>query len=82
VLRLDLKSTQGQAILRDHLVHADVLIEGFRPGVMARLGYGWDALHARFPFGIERVLPLTERRVALSQHQGEHDRDHRISRIC
>ena len=49
VLRLDLKSTQGQAILRDHLVHADVLIEGFRPGVMARLGLDYSTLSAIRP---------------------------------
>ncbi len=28
---------------------ADALIEGFRPGVMDRLGLGWDALHSRSP---------------------------------
>ena len=31
------------------LARADVLVENFRPGAMARLGYGWDVLHARFP---------------------------------
>ncbi len=31
------------------LDEADVLVENFRPGVMDRMGYGWDALHARWP---------------------------------
>jgi len=29
------------------LKRADILIEQFRPGVMARLGLGYDELHAR-----------------------------------
>jgi CoA:oxalate CoA-transferase len=31
------------------LARADVLAENFRPGAMERLGYGWQALHRRFP---------------------------------
>lgn len=46
---LDLRSEQGLAALHALLQTADVLVEGFRPGVMARLGLGWDALHARYP---------------------------------
>ncbi len=48
VLRLDLKSADGLAELRRVLETADVLIEQFRPGVMARLGLdyatvsGWN----------------------------------------
>ncbi|GAO53172.1 alpha-methylacyl-CoA racemase [Novosphingobium sp. MD-1] len=41
---LDLKSTQGLALARDLASRADVLIEGFRPGAMERLGLGPDAL--------------------------------------
>ncbi len=37
---IDLKSPQGLASLRRLLVKADVLIEGFRPGVMEKLGLG------------------------------------------
>jgi alpha-methylacyl-CoA racemase len=37
---LDLTTVEGRAIALDHLAHADVLIEGFRPGVMERLGLG------------------------------------------
>lgn len=46
---LDLRTPQGQAELHVLLQTADVLVEGFRPGVMQRLGLGWDALHARYP---------------------------------
>jgi alpha-methylacyl-CoA racemase len=38
----DLKSTQGQALARQLIAAADVLVEGFRPGVMARFGLGWE----------------------------------------
>ena len=31
------------------LARADVLVENYRPGVMEKLGYGWDELHAKFP---------------------------------
>mmetsp|Transcript_67384 Transcript_67384/g.146684 ORF Transcript_67384/g.146684 Transcript_67384/m.146684 type:complete len:400 (+) Transcript_67384:48-1247(+) len=31
------------------LEKADVLVENFRPGVLAELGYSWESLHERFP---------------------------------
>ena len=47
---------------------ADVLVENFRPGVMERLGYGWESLHARWPrlvyaavSGFGRTGPYAER---------------------
>lgn len=45
----DLKSPQGQQSARDLITTADILIEGFRPGVMERLGLGPDDLHAINP---------------------------------
>lgn len=41
---VDLKSEDGQAFVKKALAHADVLIEGFRPGVMERLGLGPDVV--------------------------------------
>ncbi|MDG5747786.1 CaiB/BaiF CoA-transferase family protein [Qipengyuania sp. XHP0207] len=41
---VDLKSDDGKKFCRDALAKADVLIEGFRPGVMERLGLGPDEL--------------------------------------
>jgi len=46
---LDLKNAEHRAIFEKLLVQADVLVENFRPGTMARLGYGWDALHGKYP---------------------------------
>jgi crotonobetainyl-CoA:carnitine CoA-transferase CaiB-like acyl-CoA transferase len=41
---LNLKDPRGKAILREMVREADVLVENFRPGVMARLDLGYDVL--------------------------------------
>jgi crotonobetainyl-CoA:carnitine CoA-transferase CaiB-like acyl-CoA transferase len=46
---LDLKSAAGVAGLLSLLEHADVLVEGFRPGVAERLGIGPGPCQARNP---------------------------------
>jgi alpha-methylacyl-CoA racemase len=46
---VDIRSAQGRAFCLDAARHADVLIEGFRPGVMERLGLGPDELLADNP---------------------------------
>ncbi|WP_254919168.1 CaiB/BaiF CoA-transferase family protein [Oceanicola sp. 22II-s10i] len=46
---LNLKSEDGRAEALDRIAAADVLMEGFRPGVMERLGLGPDACLARHP---------------------------------
>jgi CoA:oxalate CoA-transferase len=43
---LDLKSEEGKAELRALIAEADVFVEGFRPGVMARLGFDYPAVRA------------------------------------
>ena len=43
---VDLKNPKGKEIVRRLARTADVLIEGFRPGVMQRLGFGYEALAA------------------------------------
>ena len=48
-IALDLKVDADRAIFERLLEAADVLVENFRPGAMERLGYGWEALHARHP---------------------------------
>lgn len=49
VAKLDLKSKDAKACALDLAARADVLIEGFRPGVMERLGLGPELCHARNP---------------------------------
>jgi crotonobetainyl-CoA:carnitine CoA-transferase CaiB-like acyl-CoA transferase len=45
----DLKSEDGKAFLRRLVAHADVLMENFRPGVLDRLGFSVEELHALNP---------------------------------
>ena len=49
VVELDLKDKASIAKVIDLLANADALIEGFRPGVMERLGLGPDVVHGRNP---------------------------------
>ena len=48
-ISLNLKEDGDRAVFEDLLAGADVVVENFRAGTMERLGYGWEALHARFP---------------------------------
>jgi alpha-methylacyl-CoA racemase len=51
---VDLKRPEGVAVVRRLVARADALIEGFRPGVMERLGLGPDeclALNPRLVYG-------------------------------
>ncbi len=48
-LTLNLKDDSGRELLERLLAEADVVIENFRPGVMARLGLDYERLHARNP---------------------------------
>ncbi|CAL9359400.1 Succinyl-CoA--L-malate CoA-transferase alpha subunit [Streptomyces sp. enrichment culture] len=46
---VDLKSPDGPARVLDLAARADILVEGFRPGVAERLGVGPEPCHARNP---------------------------------
>lgn len=46
---LNLKSDEGKAIFFKIAADADIIIEGFRPGVAARLGVDFDTIHQKFP---------------------------------
>jgi formyl-CoA transferase len=46
---INLKHPQGIEIARKLVCDADIVIENFRPGVMEKLGLGWDALSAINP---------------------------------
>ncbi len=45
IVKLNLKSDEGKAQLEKLLEQADVLMESFRPGVMAKLGFGREELN-------------------------------------
>jgi alpha-methylacyl-CoA racemase len=67
-LTLNLKSPEGKAVLLELVGTADVLLETFRPGVMERLGLGYEALAERNPrlvycslSGYGRTGPYRER---------------------
>lgn len=44
-LCIDLKNEKSKAILTDLIKECDVLIENFAPGVIERMGFGWEAVH-------------------------------------
>jgi alpha-methylacyl-CoA racemase len=48
-MTLNMKAPAGQAIFRKLAAEADVVVEGFRPGVMKRLGAGYEELQALNP---------------------------------
>ena len=48
-IAIDLKQPDGVATLLDLVESADALIEGFRPGVMEKLGLGPDICQQRNP---------------------------------
>jgi len=48
-IALDLKTPEGRQIAADLIAKADILVENNRPGVMERLGLGYEELSARNP---------------------------------
>ena len=48
-IALDLKQAEAIETVKALLADCDVLIENFRPGVMDKLGLGYDTLRAAFP---------------------------------
>ena len=48
-ISINLKHPDGVALVRKLATQADILIENFRPGVMDKLGVGWDVLHEENP---------------------------------
>ena len=69
---IDLKSEAGKAELRDLIRTADVFVEGFRPGVMARLGFGWDDVRSLNPRIVYCSISAFGQQGALAQHPA-HD---------
>ncbi|MCU4176618.1 CaiB/BaiF CoA transferase family protein [Carboxylicivirga sp. N1Y90] len=48
-IALDLKSEEGKKIAKDIILKADILLENFRPGVMERLGLGYEEIRKLHP---------------------------------
>jgi alpha-methylacyl-CoA racemase len=48
-MTLNMKAPEGQEVFRALAAHADVIVEGFRPGVMKRLGADYDTVRAFNP---------------------------------
>ncbi|HEU4620662.1 MAG TPA: CoA transferase [Burkholderiaceae bacterium] len=48
-IAIDLKSDEGRDVARRLALDADVVVENFRPGVLEKMGLGWEALHAINP---------------------------------
>ena len=71
-IRIDLKQPEGAALLLQLCEGADVLVEGFRPGVMARLGLDAATVLARNPRLVYCSISGYGQTGALSQKAG-HD---------
>ncbi len=67
-IAVDLKTAAGKQVVWRLLEGADVFLEGFRPGVIRRLGFDYDSVSARVPgilylsiSGFGQTGPLAER---------------------
>ena len=69
---LDLKSDAGKAALWDLIEAADVFVEGFRPGVMKRLGFDYDAVVTHNPSIVYCSISAFGQDCALAHHPA-HD---------
>ncbi|CAN5318453.1 CoA transferase [soil metagenome] len=48
-IAVDAKAPEGRAIIRELIAKADIVVENFRPGVMDRLGLGYEGLSKTNP---------------------------------
>lgn len=71
-LVVDLKRPEGKALLRRLIPHYDVILEGFRPGVMSRLGASHEEILALHPGAIVCAISGYGQTGPLAQRAG-HD---------
>lgn len=69
---LDLKTEAGRGRLWELVSEADVFVEGFRPGAISRLGFGYDAVAARHPRIVYCSISAFGQTGALANHPA-HD---------
>ncbi|NDU86920.1 MAG: formyl-CoA transferase [Ferrovum sp.] len=48
-ITVNMKSAAGKAVFEGLLQECDVVMENFGPGVLDRLGYNWESIHAKNP---------------------------------
>lgn len=48
-ITLNLRSDEGKALLKKMLARADMLVENYRPGIMAKMGLDYQTLHELYP---------------------------------
>lgn len=67
-IALNLKTEAGRGVLWRLITGADVFLQGFRPGVIERMGFGYDTVTEREPYilylsvsGFGQTGPLAER---------------------
>jgi crotonobetainyl-CoA:carnitine CoA-transferase CaiB-like acyl-CoA transferase len=48
-VEIDIRIPAGREIFLDLIRHSDVLVSGFRPGVLEKWGLGWEILHTENP---------------------------------
>jgi len=70
--RIDLKTQSGRHWLLAEVARSDALLEGFRPGVMTRLGLGWDVLSRRNPKLVHAAITGYGQR-SVWAHRAGHD---------
>jgi crotonobetainyl-CoA:carnitine CoA-transferase CaiB-like acyl-CoA transferase len=69
-LAIDLKTDRGRQIVRDLAVSADVVVQNFRPGVVERLGLGYEDVSALNPRVVYASLSGYGQEGPLAQHPG------------
>ena len=69
-ITVDLKNDEGRDVMRRLLASADVVVESFRPGVMERLGFGYETVHADLPRLIYLSVPAYPEGHRMAQRPG------------
>ena len=87
-IRLDLRKPEAKAILARLIERSDVLVENFRPGVLARMGFDDDRLKALRPSAGDlldqrvRQLRAVQGPPGVRLHRPGHERVHERQRRC